>query len=155
MRAQLQIGRTTTLLVLACGCGGPPLHEGTYDVELEEITSETCGLSDEDYGVGEAELINIEWDGEQLIFSGSGDAQGVYVWDGANGFSAESDEVAEVEGTNCAVRAERELQGTILSEFSFTIESDAYFSTEGDCSNVDTTGMPCSAVGLFRGELVE
>ena len=141
---------------LLVGCGGPPLQEGTYEEEATRLTDNSCPFSEEDFGVGEVELLTVSWPNESTLRLSGGEGGINYDFDGTSSFATSDTKREPVEdGSDCYIVFESEHYGEILSPTSFQIEVEGNIDFDGDCTGWDTTGFPCGASLWLRGELRE
>ena len=122
------------LTVLAtAGCGG--LKDGTYLLAVTSVNENTCPLDDDDLvEVGNHNV--LVWK-DSILIGGR-----TYVRTGDLFVAADTSVNDELDP--CFVKVDRLYSGLILSNESFTIDYAGDVYVEGDCSDVNTDGLPCS-----------
>lgn len=148
----------TTAMLGACGGdsgnddaesgGNAPMKEGTWHLGVDRVTRNTCesaGVSDDDIGEGQAVTVTLTLNDNGRGFTiedDDGDTSGTFDLDGDE-FSREYDSTTEVEDP-CYLRADSQIDGRFTSKSFATSDLTTDISTEGNCSAVNTDGLPCS-----------
>ena len=143
------------LLSLFLACDSllwPPLEEGSYELELVALVSDTCGYSDDDVGVGQQMDVELRWDNEVIIMESEA-GEGQYLWTG-EGFEAIGYSEVAVDDT-CVLVVDATYTGQTFDRQSFGLIEAMSLSVTGDCSNWDTSMMPCETEVAWEGHLTE
>lgn len=140
-------------LVALAGCAlGHPLNEGTYRISADGIYNDTCNLEYDADDIAN-EMVVLTWtDGETLKMEGE-TGNTTWTWDGDELYRTDSGIVEQVD--SCSLVLDIEYIGTPKSKEKFWLTGYFAYSTEGDCTGVDTSGIPCSYEVDYTGKLVE
>src|SRR5262245_22352369 len=103
--------------MLVAGCKSDPLASGAWSITLVDVANDTCGVLDEDVGVGVATSATVSWDKDTLVIDGFGLDT---TWDaGASTWTSGWD--ADLEDGACTVNTEHASELTVVDEQTFTI----------------------------------
>lgn len=136
-------------LAFLIGCSHP-LDEGAYDVTLTDMPSNGCNFDEASLGGGTTIAVEASWSGDELYLDGFGPPDDGWAWDGADGIARTWTQTTS-EADDCDLVTTFDMQGTITSQASFTVDGELTMVTDGACTEVDPAFTSCTAEVVYDG----